>query len=81
MRQHCWKTTQQLRIHDRQHLKLILRTCELQKDALGVYILRQTFEPEIEQETQTQHLTTSQPQETLTEQLNQQSTSTNQSDE
>ena len=38
------------------------------------------FEPEIEQETQQEVLTTTQPQETQTEYLNQQTTSTTQTD-
>ena len=43
-------------------------------------MLRQVFEPEIQQETQQQDFTTTQPQETQTEYLNQQTTSTAQTD-
>ena len=47
---------------------------EIYKDAPINYILRQAFEPEIEQEAQNQHHTTSQPQKTQNEHPNQQFT-------
>ena len=50
-------------------------------DAPDNYILRQTFEPEIEQETQNQHPNTSYTQETQTKHPNTQSTSTTQTDD
>ena len=49
-------------------------------DAPDNYILRQTFEPEIEQETENQHHNTSYTQETQIEHPNIQSTSTTQTD-
>ena len=49
-------------------------------DAPDNYILSQTFEPEIEQETENQHPNTSYTQETQTEHPNTQSTSTTQTD-
>ena len=53
---------------------------EIYQDAPDYYILRQVFEPEIELETPQQELITTQPQETQTEHLNQQTTSTTQTD-
>ena len=53
---------------------------EIYQDAPDNYILRQVFEPEKEQETQQQDITITQPKETQTEHLNQQSTSTTQTD-
>ena len=50
-------------------------------DAPDNYILRQTFEPETEQETQNQYPNTSYTQETQTEHPNTQSTSTTQTDD
>ena len=50
-------------------------------DAPENYILRQTFEPEIEQETQNQYSKTAYTQETQTEQPNTQSTSSKQTDD
>ena len=54
---------------------------DLLKDAPDNYILRQIIEPATETETQNQHPITSQPQETQTDHLNKQSTSTTQTDE
>ena len=53
---------------------------DLLKDAPDNYILRQTFEPEIEQEIQNQHPNSSQFQETQSDYPNKQSTSTTQTD-
>ena len=53
---------------------------EKYQDAPDNYILRQVFEPEIEQETQQQVITTTQPKETQAEHLNLQSTLTTQTD-
>ena len=50
-------------------------------DAPDNYILRQTFEPEFEQETQNQHPTSPYTQETQTEHTNTKSTSTTQTDD
>ena len=50
-------------------------------DAPDNYILRQTFEPEIEQQTQNQHPTSPYTQETQTEHTNTKSTSTTQTDD
>ena len=50
-------------------------------DASDNYILRQSFEPEIERETQNQHPNTSYPQETQTDHPNTQSTSTTQTND
>ena len=49
-------------------------------DAPDNYILRQTFEPEIELETENQHPNTSYTQKTQTEHPNTQSTSTTHTD-
>ena len=54
---------------------------DLLKDAQDNYLLRPMFEPEIEPETQNQQPTISRPQETQTDQLNAQSTSTTQTDD
>ena len=54
---------------------------DLLKDAPDNYLLRSMFEPETETETRNQQPTISRPQETLTDQLKVQSTSTTQTDD
>ena len=54
---------------------------DLLKDAPDNYLLRSMFEPETETETQDQQPTISRPQETQTDQLKVQSTSTTQTDD
>ena len=54
---------------------------DLLKDAPDNYLLRPMFEPEIEPETQNQQPTILRPQQTQTDQLNVQSTSTTQTDD
>ena len=54
---------------------------DLLMDAPDNYLLRQTFEPEVELETQNQHPTSPHTQETQTEHTNTKSTSTTQTDD